>query len=242
MSGKVSIKLILGMVIMLLIVVLGVLGLSTAKSYLASAAGGSEPTAVTALATGDSVKISWNTEKPTLSRVQYGTTPASMLLQSDLADETEPKTTHQVSLKNLKPGQSYYYRVKTGEDLYDNGGIPWSFKTKGGTENAKVATESGSAAEKVVVPTAAVASTSGVVPTVIPASGNTSSCVFGVDYNKDGATNVADLAYCNQNNLAANPTPTPVSSAKATCQFGVDYNKDGATNVADLAYCNQNNQ
>jgi phosphodiesterase/alkaline phosphatase D-like protein len=129
MQGNISVKSVIFVVVVLLVIVLGVLGISTAKTYLSSAAGGSEPVGVKSDTTEKSATISWTTDKPTLSRIQYGTTPVSMLLQSDLADAAEPKLEHEVVINSLKSGQTYYFRIKTGEDLYDNGGIPFSFKT-----------------------------------------------------------------------------------------------------------------
>ncbi len=234
------------MVIALLVLVLVVLGINVGKNYLASAAGGDEPVGVKAEPADKSAKISWTTEKATLSRVQYGTSPASMLLQSDLSEETVPKTAHQVSISNLKPGQAYYFRIKTGDNLYDNGGIPFSFKTKGGADSV--------APTSVVTPTVALLPTSTPVPTITTTDlgANISSCTSGIDYNKDGSVNVLDIVYCNTNNKSSSGSGVAPTSAAAvtlvptvkpstvTCSSGVDYNKDGATNVLDIVYCNTN--
>jgi len=228
MAGKVSVKTVLIVVIAMLVIVLSVLGISVGRNYLASAAGGSEPAAMVTVPTEKSVKISWTTDKATLSRVQYGTTPASMLLQSDLSEEVDAKTSHVVNISNLKPGQSYYFRIKTGDSLYDNGGIPFSFKTKGGVE---------------ATPTVALVPTQPIVaPTSAPVA---ATCEQGEDYNKDGAMNSLDIVYCKQNSTgtsAGGPTSAaPTTTTKATaCVPGTDYNKDGAINVLDIVYCNQN--
>ncbi|MCX6726896.1 MAG: fibronectin type III domain-containing protein [Candidatus Shapirobacteria bacterium] len=177
MSGKISLKTIIILVILVLVGVLGVLGVNTVKTYFSSAAAGAEPTAVLATPNSDgkSAVVTWTTEKAVQAVVEYGTTPASLLLRSVESDST---TDHHVTLTPLKSGVNYYFRIRVGEDTpYDNNGIPYSFKTKDSSEVV------------VVQPTVAV------VPT-----GSATSCVQNKDYNNDGVINSLDYLQCIRSN------------------------------------------
>ncbi|MBU1129896.1 fibronectin type III domain-containing protein [Patescibacteria group bacterium] len=128
-DGKSSIKTVVVLVILLLVGVLGVLGMNTVKTYMSGASAGSEPKAGTVeVDPGDrSAVISWVTDKAVMSVVEYGTTPASLLLR---APETSSTANHSVTIKPLKANVSYYFRIRVGDEVFDNNGIPYSFKTK----------------------------------------------------------------------------------------------------------------
>lgn len=125
---KGNIKKIIIVVILLLTGVLAVFGIRAAKTYLSGASGGGEPQNVQAQAESKSATISWQTDKEAQATVEYGTTPASLLLR---APEKQAGTTHRVNLSPLRAGTTYYFRIRVGEKIYDNDGIPFSFKTKG---------------------------------------------------------------------------------------------------------------
>ena len=101
-------KTVIIVVILILTGVLAVVGLRAAKTYLGGAAGGTEPTGVRAQADARSATISWQTEKESQGVVEYGTTPASLLLR---ALESQPTTVHRVVLSPLKGETTYYFRT-----------------------------------------------------------------------------------------------------------------------------------
>lgn len=185
MNGKVSIKTIIVIVILVLVGVLGVLGVSTARTYLSGAAGGGEPKGVlsTPQEDGKSATITWNTDKEVQSVVQYGTSPAALLLS---VPETEPATNHSVTLSTLRAGQNYYFRIKVGEEVFDNSGIPYSFKTSG--SSAPVVTPT-----TVLIPTVS-QQISAPIPTAAINSGT--ACNRTTDYNNDGKINSVDYISC----------------------------------------------
>ena len=150
--AKSSIKTIVVLVILLLVGVLGVLGMNTVKTYMSGASAGSEPKVVKVVPSDRSAQISWVSDKATMGVLEYGTTPASLLLRSL---ETSATTSHFVEIKPLKANVSYYFRIRVGDEVYDNNGIPWSFKTKN-TEKKESSTP--------VVPTVAVSGMK-IVPT-----------------------------------------------------------------------------
>ncbi|MFH1601593.1 MAG: fibronectin type III domain-containing protein [Candidatus Shapirobacteria bacterium] len=117
-------------IIVLLLFVAGiasVLGINKVKNYLGGAAADEEPKNVQATALDTSATISWQTDKSVLGTVEYGTNQASMLLR---APESAPSATHRIALSPLKSDTVYYYRIRIGETLYDNNGLPFSFRTK----------------------------------------------------------------------------------------------------------------
>ena len=185
MKGGVNLKVIIILVILVLVGVLAVLGMNTVKTFLGGAAADVEPKEVMAKSNEDGrgAVVTWKSDKDSMGVVEYGTTPASLLLRSA---ETEAATSHQVNLTPLRPNVNYYFRIRIGEEVYDNAGIPYSFKTNGNEE--AVAT---------VAPVS--------VPTVTPAAGG-GSC----DKNGDGRVSSVELLNCKQ----VSPTPDPCDTDK----------------------------
>jgi len=199
-----TIKSVLIVVILLLVGVLGVLGVNTAKTYMGGASADTQPKNVLAKPNDDgkTATITWSSDKSTIGVVEYGTSPAALLLR---APESESTITHSVVLSPLKANVSYYFRIRVGEEVFDNNGIPYSFKTK--------------LAEVTVVPTVALVPTVIVPkPTIACVKGTdtmayinclrgrgavtptvTEKCPSGVDYNKDGIINSLDKIKCLQN-------------------------------------------
>ena len=212
MAGKINIKTIVVLVILLLVGVLGVLGMNTAKTYMSSASAANEPKAVKAVPDVRSATISWMSDKAVMGVVEYGTTPASLLLR---APEASANTNHSVVIKPLKANVNYYFRIRVGDEVFDNGGIPYSFKTKAAsnvvederTEDAKVT----------LVPVVTV------VPTNIPVSTG-----LECDSNKDGIVTSMEKLKCGES--------TPASNSELEC----DSNKDGIVTSMEKLKCGQN--
>jgi len=229
MKGKFSIKTVIIIVILLLVGVLGVLGVNTARTYLSGASADLAPKNVLGKGNvdGKSATITWTTDKETMGVVEYGTTPASLLLR---APESSQSTSHSVVLSPLKAGTNYYFRIRVGEEVFDNNGIPYSFKTMT------------VAIEPTQIPTIAVVPTVAVLPTVKVASGSgVMSCNKTTDYDKDGVVNSLDYVNCLKNNPKT--TQTMVTPTKASnCSKTTDYNKDGVVNSLDYIKCLQDNK
>lgn len=180
MKGSVNLKVIIILVILVLVGVLAVLGMNTVKTFLGGAAADVEPKEVMAKSNEDGrgAVATWKSDKDSMGVVEYGTTPASLLLR---AAETEAVTSHQVSLTPLRPNVNYYFRIRIGEEVYDNAGIPYSFKTNSNEEVAAT-----------VTPVS--------VPTVTPVAG-----VGTCDKNGDGRISSIELLNCRQ----VSPTTPP---------------------------------
>ncbi len=80
--------------------------------------------------TRSSAVITWYTPHATQSIIEYGTTPESLI---SYAPETEATRDHHVELTLLTSSTSYYFQIRTGDTVYDQNGIPWSFITKSPT-------------------------------------------------------------------------------------------------------------
>jgi len=229
MKGKFSLKTVIIIVILLLVGVLGVLGVNTARTYLSGASADLAPKNVLGKGNvdGKSATITWTTDKETMGVVEYGTTPASLLLR---APESSQSTSHSVVLSPLKAGTNYYFRIRVGEEVFDNNGIPYSFKTMT------------AAIEPTQIPTVAVSPTVTVLPTIKVASGSgVTTCNKTTDYDKDGVVNSLDYVNCLKNNPKT--TQTMVTPTKASnCSKTTDYNKDGVVNSLDYIKCLQDNK
>lgn len=226
MKGKLNVKTVVILVVLLVVTVLGVFGIKTIKTFMSGATSDVEPSGVVATSSDDgkTATISWVSDKASISKVEYGTTAANLVLMSVESDST---TNHKILLTSLRPSTTYYYRIRIGEDVFDNGGIPYTFKTKG--ENTVVTT----------TPSPIVTST--------PLVNTGTECKNGNDYNKDGMINSVDMIYCRQQGGKIAPitnttTPTPkiTSSAASKCSGTVaDYNSDGVINSLDRVNCLQ---
>ena len=224
MKGKLNVKTIVILVILLAVTVLGVIGIKTIQTFMTGATSDAEPLGVSAVSSDDgkTATISWTSDKAAISKVEYGTTAASLVL---MAIESDSTTSHKVLLSSLRPSTTYYYRIRVGEDVFDNNGIPYSFKTKG--ESAT---------------TSAISSTPLAGPTIAVGT----ECKRDVDYNKDGSINSVDILYCRQQGgkittASVTPKTTPTtSSAVSSCSGNiVDYNSDGVINSIDRINCLQ---
>lgn len=213
-TGKVSLKTIIVMVILLLVGVLGVVMMGSVQTLLSGAAGGADPVGILATpgSDGKTATITWTTDKAVQAVVLYGASPAALLLS---APEAGAATDHSVVLSSLRAGQTYYFRVTVGEETFDNSGIPWSFKTPEGDVPT-------------VTPTI-------MIPTVAPSGG---ACNRTTDYNGDGVVNTVDYITCMKNGGTAAPAS---SGANSTSGCGnVDYDGNGVINSLDRIKCLQN--
>jgi len=84
----------------------------------------------------NTAKVSWTTGIETQGVIEYGTTPTAL---NFFAPEATRTKNHLVELTLLSPQTTYYFQIRIGDKKYDNGGVPWTFTTKG-TETQQSAT------------------------------------------------------------------------------------------------------
>ncbi len=105
-----------------------VLGMGKIRRFLGGATGGFKPEGVRVInITANSATVTWQTSKPVAAQVEYGTTPGSFLLRTFEKGET---TNHNLTLSPLLPETIYYFRIRVGDEVYDDNGAPFSFTTK----------------------------------------------------------------------------------------------------------------
>ena len=85
----------------------------------------------------NSVRASWATGADTQGVVEYGTTPTAL---NYFAPEATKGKTHTLDLTLLSPNTTYYFDIRVGDKKYDNGGVPWTFMTKGVEASASTPT------------------------------------------------------------------------------------------------------
>jgi hypothetical protein len=222
MKGKINVKTIIVMLIVVLIIILGVIGVKTVQTFMTGAAGGNEPKNVSAVSSedGKTATVSWTTEKETMGVVQYGPNMATLLLT---VEESSQSTNHSVTLTNIGPGKTYYYKIVIADTPYDNNGTAWFFKTKGSTVTPTPIPEQKLEPTKTALQ-----------PTISVPNG--SNCDRNTDYNKDGVIHSFDFNYCSQ---SSQTTGLATPSATKNCN-NVDYNKDAIINSFDRISCLQN--
>ncbi len=220
MNKKPSVKTFIIIGILLLAGVLGVFGINTARTYLSGASADTMAKNVLSKPSedGKSAVITWSSDKATQGVVEYGTSPASLLLR---APEATATTDHSVNLSPLKANTAYHFRIRVGDEIYDNNGIPFSFNTKGSDMSAQLA----------VSPTASAAA----VATTTPVPVIESACDSKIDNNKDGVVNSLDHIYC----LKLSPTAVGPSPTPGKCTQVTDLNGDGVVNSLDRMKCLQ---
>lgn len=77
--------------------------------------------------TAQSTVISWETNRATLGFIKYGETEALDYIASATSRKVKA---HQVTLKNLLPQTTYYFKIGSGDRLFGVLGKPYTFKTK----------------------------------------------------------------------------------------------------------------
>ncbi len=124
---KKNLKIIFIVIILFSAGIAAVFGVKMVKTYLSGAQTGTAPKNVRIQVETNSATISWQTDKESQGVVEYGANQASLLLR---VPETAPSINHKVILSPLKAETNYYFRIRVGELIYDNNGIPYTFKTK----------------------------------------------------------------------------------------------------------------
>ena len=216
---------------MLVVIVLAVVAVTQAKVFMSGATSDIEPTGVVAVSSedGKTATVTWSSEKESVAKIEYGTTAASLVL---MTADSEATKNHSLTLNQLRPATNYYYRIRIGEELFDDGGMPYMIKTKG--ESEIIVTPK---------PTLAVVPPSTATTTVSPSPVNPTNgivCDLKTDYNKDGVINSFDTMTCKNN---GGIVPTPASKAAVDCNKIIsDYNSDGVVNSLDRINCLQSQQ
>lgn len=222
---KINLKTVVIVVVMLVVTVLGVVAVTQAKVFMSGATSDVEPNNVVAISSedGKSATITWTSEKESIAKIEYGTTAASLVL---MTADTVATTNHSLVLNQLRPATSYYYRIRVGDEIFDDGGMPYIFKTKGEAVGAISPMPTVVVSPPLTSTTPAATSATKIV------------CDLKTDYNNDGAVNSLDISTC-RNNGGVMPSAQP-NTTKIDCNNIIsDYNSDGVVNSLDRINCLQ---
>ena len=77
--------------------------------------------------TNISATLEFFTGQEAQSIVEYGVSADKMNL---IAPETQRTKNHSIVLNSLTPSTTYYFQIKIGDKVFNNGGVPWTFVTK----------------------------------------------------------------------------------------------------------------
>jgi len=83
--------------------------------------------------TDSSLTVSWLTSEATTGFVKYGTENSLTFTANDDRDQISGKNeefpTHHITIKNLNPATTYFFKIGSGGKLFDNNGQPYQAKT-----------------------------------------------------------------------------------------------------------------
>jgi len=217
MKGKFNLKTIIIFTILILVIVLLILGVNVAKTFMSGATADYEPQNLTAIPKedGKTATVSWTSDKEAKASIFYGTNMASLLL---MAEDMEPVVDHNILLTNLRSNTTYYYKIVVdSENIFDNGGVMYNFKT-GGVDNAAI--------QSIPTPTIVL------MPTMATSSTSSSACsrdnMNSIQYNE-----------CVKNGGTATTSATP-TTIQDKCAIGGTYNNGlPINNSMDRSKCLQ---
>jgi hypothetical protein len=156
-------------------ILLGVLGFRFLGEYLTAKASDSAPKnlSITDI-TSNSAVVKWSTDQESQVVIEYGTTATALTFFAPEATRTKQ---HRVELNLLTEATTYYFQVKSGDKIFDNGGVPWTFTTLAAGEETDKEKEATDAAEieTTVEPTEKLTTTNEPEPTSSPSATVSSS-------------------------------------------------------------------
>lgn len=130
MIKKATIPTILGMIVLLAGVFAGVFFLRSSQIFKIGASADTTPKDIRVTnITDSSVTISWTTDKETFGFVAWGDSQGNTNKILKDGDESQKIYSHFLSLTGLQPNTTYFYKINSDGNNFDNGGIPWQFTT-----------------------------------------------------------------------------------------------------------------
>lgn len=147
--------------------------------------------------TQNSVKVTWATGQENQGVVEYGTSPTAL---NFFAPESSRTKSHSVDLTLLSPTTTYYFQIRIADKKYDNGGVPWTFTTKG-NEKSSATDSTSSTLRPTPVATLTVPEPTAVV------SCNDTDCTK-IKAKIGNGCNVSDYLACTSKSSTPSATPT----------------------------------
>ena len=199
-------------------ILMGILGFRFLGEYLTSRASDSAPKnlSITEITTSSAV-VKWSSDQDIQVVIEYGTSPTSLTFFAPEATRTKE---HRVELNLLTEATTYYFQIKSGDQVFDNGGVPWTFTTLSQAEANPTQTSTEPTVAE-TVPTTEPTTTTTLSPTVDPTNvTKDTTCDLETyknrfytdapeyDQDNNGVVNLRDWSLCNAK-VTGTPTPSP---------------------------------
>lgn len=139
MDSQAKIPTLLGLGIILVGTVAGVFLVGKVQVFKSSASPSQEPKSITVVnISANKAAVFWQTDQPIAGFIQAGPSTALGLTFKDERDEALDKhQLHFVTLSNLSPGTTYYFKITSGADTYPRGD-PLTFKTAPNSSSSSI--------------------------------------------------------------------------------------------------------
>lgn len=201
-------------------------GLMTYLNVFSRASNSAPSDVIITKITSQSATISWSTGEETQGTIEYGTSPAEM---GFYAPEATAGTMHKVDLSLLQPNTLHYFIIRVDDNVYDNGGIPWTFTTKE-VEGEPTATPSGTIEDPPATPSASV-TPSDEDPTPTDEDPEPTS------RNGSPTPRTSRAPTARASTPTKTPVPTRVSCTSTNCDAIASYLGPGKCSVQDYYKC-----
>lgn len=167
-----------------------------------------EPQNVSISPSESKATVTWQTSTQTSAIIEYGTAPdPSSFTGTAIADDSS--TEHSVDVSTLEPNTTYYFQIRVGDTVYDNGGQLWSFTTAAGNGDSTPteAPPEAEASPSVTVET----------PTLPPAPTPSETPEENGNQSNQTASDEANVTPGDEN--PTTPTAIPTNTTGGTCSF-----------------------
>lgn len=130
MIKKYKIPTLIGVIVLLVGTVAGVFFLQKNQIFRIGASATTTPKDVrTANLSDTNATISWITGDATSAFISWGETKQSMNEIENESDINLKTFTHSITLTGLKPATTYFYKINSNGNNFDNNGVPWQLTT-----------------------------------------------------------------------------------------------------------------
>lgn len=176
-----------------------------------SRANENEPMSIQSQPSQTSSVVSWKTTRESVAVLEYGVIPDPVSFTTSIASQS-PTTEHAASLKDLKPNTTYYFQIRIGDEVFDNGGQYYVFRTDGTSETPTLSPS------QILASPVITASSSAFLTSPTPSTASPSATLIPTSTITPGATLQPSLTInpSPTNKIVATPTALPSSSK---CSF-----------------------
>lgn len=130
MRKKIKIPTFLGIIILVIGIFAGVYFLGMRQVFRIGADATLAPRDIRSSNQGStSVTINWVTDKQISGFILWGNSRNAVSQIAEESQNQEKYFTHQVTITGLEPNTTYFYKINSGGDTFDNSGVPWEFTT-----------------------------------------------------------------------------------------------------------------